>query len=239
MDVKTYIIPFVGLFGIFLGWILNQWNSVVAIQRENKGNLKLVLFNLLEVHYILVNTDEQEFVKNIKEHVFDKHFPKEMQTFFSNEVILKLYGEFIKNHLFPRLYKRLPKIKESYEKDLDTIKKVDPILAFRLSGRTDILDYLNNFSELLEPLEENDNDKQTSKKIASSLTPNLRKNMIETFEENIIDVAYQINFITWIRVKRRLSRKKENNFDSEEFEEMFSGLMRSIEPPNNTNTRIP
>lgn len=228
-EILTYAVPFIGLIGIIVGWALTQWSNLSKVQRENKSNLKLVLFNLLEVHHVINTTDENKFIKIMSENIFKKFLPKEEYSKLSEDVIKQSFGDFIKKSIFPHLNKRLPQIKKDYEESLETIKKIDPILAFKLSGKTEIIDYLDNLSLMMKPLESNEGDRLETKRLLNKLSPNLRRKMLESFEENIKTVAYKINLRTWFKVKNRLSKSEITNIEESEIMEIFGDLFKPQE----------
>jgi hypothetical protein len=192
--------PLFGIIGIVIGWGLNQWSGLSKIRRENRKSLKIALVDLLEVHFIISRLDDIKVTNRMLE-IIAKQFGMDIDNQMEIEKFLKPnmdnWLQILRQEIFPHLTKRIPRIKENYENSLSEIKGIIPIIAFRLSGKTEILDYLNNLEKIVETSEIEDIDKQVNINLMRKISPTLRKDILDSFEEEILSLAYQIGIITW------------------------------------------
>ncbi|CAH9052170.1 hypothetical protein PSECIP111854_00914 [Pseudoalteromonas sp. CIP111854] len=242
----------IGIFGLLLASVLSAAGYFYRSVLDSKRSARVVLYMLFEIRYVV----KQELSCPITEadESFDR-FHKHMQPFKIDEEI-RLIEPLMKSKLESAntgIKKAsvdgvLERMIEPYEESLKELAQKSPVLAFKLKGiqkhlasaqtRIDLIKNLPEFhKELLDgfpgkltgPLPERISN--LINKAASDSTLEIKQNIMEEIEQNIMLVAKHCSIIDKHRSKKLLSIKEEDlnleyyqNVD-EYFNEFTSELM--------------
>lgn len=139
-------------------------------------------------------------------------------------------------------------LKERYEESVSQLAKVDPLLAYQLSGRprTDFNDIADTFIEKATQLEgekaqAGSNPDAVSRFSSFFKSYGLRK-MLDNMETDIVDVAKEIGYFTHLRTRRRLDELTLKLSDN--VEEIVDQLLDSLgqfasQGESTTNNSLP
>lgn len=137
--------------GIAFGWTLNQFGQWFRGRQDDKKNLKLVLFNLFELYFLLHRSDLDKFISKIADKVLTK-IPIEQQTEEARQYLRNIYLTIFNGTLLPDFQKDVQIAQESYNKAINNLASIDPLTAYYLSGKTTILEVSSVVEKLLETL---------------------------------------------------------------------------------------
>jgi hypothetical protein len=132
--------------GIVFGWTLNQLGQWFRTRQEDKKNLKIVLFNLLETYFVFIRSDLDKYVQKITNKVHSI-IPASEQTEETKVIMQTIYSGILTNYLKPDLLKEIKIIQENYQSSIKTLATVDPLTAYYLSGRTNILETFDTIED--------------------------------------------------------------------------------------------
>lgn len=180
--------------GIVFGWTLNQLGQWIRTRQEDKKNLKIVLFNLLETYFVFMRSDLDKYVQKITDKVHSK-IPLNEQTEEAKTLIQTLYSSIMTNYLKPDLLKEIKFVQENYQNSIKTLAAIDPLTAYYLSGRTNILETFDIIEGLFVNVKEQFPNEQKEIQLGASQALNIIKPDI--FKETLIDLENDINKIAW------------------------------------------
>ena len=216
--------------GIAFGWTLNQIGQWIRTRQEDKKNVKVVLFNLLETYFLFIRSDLDKFNQKITDKIQAK-IPKEEWTEELKSFMNSFYVGIVTEYLKPELSQELKRIRLSYQESINTLATIDPITAFYLSGKSNVLDYFDFIEDWLQslniefPTEQNQIEIGTQQ-VLGVLKPEILNDSLSELEEDISRVAWKINPYVWLRSKRIIKRLKANA--NKEIDEKIDELFGKI-----------
>ena len=215
-NIWTYISA---LGSVAFGWLLNEMGQWFKLRREDKRIKKRVLFYLLETLYTFKQLDTSKDIELLTEKILLR-LPKESQT-----VEGKLYIESFYKMIIPDLAEdaaadKLEELEDSYKKSIDELSLVDPISAYRLKGKNNIIETFDQlydyFDEAKEYFPEESNEIQNqSEKVIEILKPELLKSSILDLIIEIKKISFSIGIVTWFRINKILSSKSKKAITKE------------------------
>lgn len=220
--------------GIAFGWTLNQAGQWFKTRQEDKKNLKIVLFNLLETYFIFIRSDLDKIVKIVTEKIFSK-IPLDQQAEEGRAIMLSIYSSLAENMLKPKLLDELKVIEENYQSSIKTLASIDPLTAYYLSGKTNVLERFETIQSWFDNLQNSHplqaNEIQIgAKQTMDILKPDILDETLKDLEKDIKNVAWKINPIVWLKSKKLIEKliEKDRNGHDKEINEMLSKLQPFI-----------
>lgn len=206
----TYI---TALFSIAFGWFLNELGQWFRTRQDDKKIKRKILYNLLETNFIFNQLDTSNIVELLTERIFLR-VPKDEQTEEVKQYLNQLYFGLIDNLIQDNVADNLESIEEKYINAVDSLATIDPVTAYKLTGKTKILetfDLLEDYYEEIKQQFPNDLDQmQLAIDIATNaIKPEIIKEAIKDLEEEIRDIAFSIDIRTWFKVSQTLKSSKE------------------------------
>lgn len=206
----TYI---TALFSIAFGWFLNELGQWFRTRQDDKKIKRRILYNLLETNFIFNQLDTSNIVELLTERILLR-IPKHEQTEEVKQYLNQLYSGLISNLIQENVADNLESIEEKYTSAVDSLATIDPVTAYRLNGKTKIIetfDLLEDYYEEVKQQFPNDIEQmQGAIEIATnSIKPEIIKEAIEDLEEEIRDIAFSIDIRTWLKAKKTLKTSKE------------------------------
>lgn len=221
IEILKYIGPFIG---VFIGWILTRKNDSDKIKYSEIRQIKRSLYVLLEIRnqialakrmdrYLNILTEKLNLKLN--EYTDEKIEPEQFKGLLS-QILPSLIGDNFQTNL-----------KAQFDKCIDNLSEIDPVLTFRINGKQNVQDYLNtweNESESYFQMESVEDVKSTIEHFKPKLVDEIR-NDIETI---IIDLAALINKKEVERIKEIITEPEELEIEidiDKYVEKMFSGIL--------------
>jgi hypothetical protein len=219
--------------GVIIGWTLNELSQLIRNRQSDKRTLKKVLYNLLETNYYFRSNSTKDEIKKVTQWAIDK-VPVELRTQEMIDGISTFYTTEIGSLIEPIKKEKLTAIKISYQKSIEELTSVKPILAYYLSGKTDIGSYFesaenwfDNFSEKFQNDDETKN-KMIKSTIFNDFVPEIKEETLEDFENDILKLAISIDLIHWFKTKKILNRVRKNSTDKESFDDFIKKFEQKI-----------
>lgn len=216
--------------GIVFGWTLNQLGQWFRTRQEDKKNLKIVLFNLLETYFVFIRSDLDKYVQKITVKVHSK-IPLNEQTEEAKTLIQTLYSGIMTNYLKPDLLKEIKIVQENYQNSIKTLAAIDPLTAYYLSGRTNILETFDTIEDLFVNVKEQFPNEQNEIQLGASqalniIKPDIFKETLIDLENDIKKIAWKINPYVWFKSIRAIKRLKANTNEKldKEIDKLFDKL---------------
>ncbi len=213
------------LIGVFIGWLLTRKNDKDKLVREDKRKLKRTLKTLLDLRYEinLVRRDE-DFINIYVETVKTKFGELgQLDTEQTNRII-DLLKKMIEEAGLTITKQTSKTTKENFEKAVDNLSEIDPILAYRLSGKQNIQEFFGEWEEISKKsLDEWMTDKDEVKNMIQHFRPKLLNEAITDLDSVLIEIATQIDSGTLSKTNEIIAEKDiyEKQIEIHQFVERF------------------
>ncbi len=226
MDKLIEVLKYFGpLIGVFIGWLLTRKNDKDKLVREDKRKLKRTLKTLLDLRYEinLVRRDE-DFINIYVETVKTKFGELgQLDTEQTNRII-DLLKKMIEEAGLTITKQTSKTTKENFEKAVDNLSEIDPILAYRLSGKQNIQEFFGEWEEISKKsLDEWMTDKDEVKNMIQHFRPKLLNEAITDLDSVLIEIATQIDSGTLSKTNEIIAEKDiyEKQIEIHQFVERF------------------
>ncbi|GAB5418851.1 MAG: hypothetical protein Crog4KO_01680 [Crocinitomicaceae bacterium] len=211
---KIYIGFLFSIIGIVSGWGLNQLSQWFRVRKDDKRKVKRVLFNLLETYFLFQRSDTDKYFNYYKETVLSKvpgGFQSEVKAQLESAIDLNL----VPNLVTPELIEESKTVRVSYEESVNSLSEIDPILAYYLSGRTNVLERFEKLGSWLESMsseEENEEEfNQGVNMVLNIAKPDLIAESLDDLRADVLKVARKINPIVWLKARKALKHLDNNS----------------------------
>lgn len=206
----TYI---TALFSVAFGWFLNELGQWFRTRRDDKKIKRQILYNLLETNFIFNQLDTSELIELLTERILVR-IPKNEQREEVKQDLTQLYSGLIKGLVQDNVADNLEKLEEKYSSAVDSLSTIDPITAYRLKGKTKILqtfDLLQDYYEEVknqfpDDFEQIQNSIEITRK---TIEPDIIKEAISDIEDEILNISFSIDIRTWFTTKQTLKSSKD------------------------------
>lgn len=138
MDTNIYITIFSALAGAFVGGLVAEVRNIIQLRRDVNKARNNLLYKLLDIWFIVKSRD----IDNFFEAFFDRfstklNVPKSLiiEDFKKNTELNNTIAKMIKDR-FPTEHLEL-----KYQEAVDLLGPLDPILAYRMSGKESLIRY--------------------------------------------------------------------------------------------------
>lgn len=205
----TYI---TALLSITLGWFLNELGQFFRTVHSDKKIKKQILYNLLETNFIFNKLDSEKFTDILSERVMLR-IPLEEQSEDLKVNLKQLYSKLLGEVIKKNVAENLEAIEAKYTSAVDNLASIDPVTAYRLNGRTKIMDIFDSIQLYSEKAKNEfpfdaEQIQESIELAAENIKPDIIKDAITSLEQEILDLAISINIQTWLKVKRSLKKSK-------------------------------
>ena len=190
---KSVIIEMSSLGGVALGFMLNEIAGLIKQRRDDKRLLRRALFRLLDLHHFISPIK----IKELSSMLYDWIHSKDPISAgkISPQELHDITQQILAISFAPIHKEALKNISDDYEKSIVDIAEINPILAFKLSGRsriqTDISQYLKSAYSLFQ--NENQEDEIIAKNMLIATKEFYNDELYNTLGDDIKKVAKQIS----------------------------------------------
>lgn len=220
--------------GVIFGWTLNQLGQWFRTRAEDKKNLKVVLFNLLQTYHLFYSNDIDKFIDKILKSMSNKIPLEEREEF--NQMMNLILPSILEKLFKPEQKEVVVKLKENYSKSIESLSSIDPFTAYQISGNTYVLEIFDEIEKSFShfgkefPVDKTELN-EISTKMISEIRPNLTNKGLQELEKDIRLIAWKINPTMWLKSKKTIKyfrEDSEKNMDIE-IENIMSQIMKVIE----------
>jgi len=178
-SISVYLGP---LFSVAVGWLLHELSDTIRVRREDRRAVGNVLAELLELHSQLC------------------YLPKYLSEIKRRFALPSEADAFLRTVVDQLLSPMRLKMEERYNEAIDSIKGRLPILAFQLRGKDLVKRTFDHMRSLASP--------DPAAVAAFPLIEDaLSQEAAPLLERLLLRLAWIHGFGTWLRVRRRLSKK--------------------------------
>lgn len=180
----------IGSLSVLLGWLLNEISQLFVSKRENRKVRKKVLFELLEVHFILKKLDLwdlSEYLVCKLEEKFGEKVPED-----EKQGVLIMIQKGLLEKIEQTAWEELEEIDKTYNDAVQELSAVDPIRAYCLRNKTRLINQTDLFREYVQDIEnqiKDEEDINDFKQVADPLILKKFKNEVEDLRDEISSLA--------------------------------------------------
>lgn len=223
----------IGSLSVLLGWLLNEITRFFSKKRSEKKVLKQVLYELLEVHFIITKLDlwdvSETLLRRVEEAVQEKVPENE------KDEVMRFIQKLLLDMIEPTVWRELNDVDESYHSAIGELSSVDPIIAYRLRNKTRLLsqnDTLRNTIEELKGQVENENDIEKLDQFVDPLILRRFKQELSFLTDEMIVIAEMISKKTKKEVEELVKPKKVA--DDDDFKFITASLLEVFKNQNSS-----
>jgi hypothetical protein len=215
------------LLGILIGWILNELRDFIKLRRENKQIINSVLFNLLEIRFLVSKTDLEKFTNitiDYLKSMLPNENPKDIQI-----IINQVFNIFFQTIIAEQHTSEIKKIEFKYKESVSLLSRIDPILAYNISGKLNLynyLDYLKDYSGKVNEIFELEINSVKSERhvmnlddikniLEQALRPVLYLEALKVITNDIKKVSKKLGIIKYLNSKSIIKRQDKTEFDND------------------------
>lgn len=201
------------LFSVAFGWFLNEVGQWLRTRQDDKKIKKKILYNLLEINFIIRKLDISNMLKLTTERIL-LWIPKHEQTDEVKQYLNQFYSQIINNIIQDYVSNNLEGIEEKYINAVDSLASIDPIRAYRLQGKTKIFEAFALFDVYCKKVgiqfpSEIDQMQDTIENTMNFIKSEIVKQALEGVDDEIRDIAFSIDIQTWFKVRKSLKSTNE------------------------------
>jgi hypothetical protein len=198
------------LISVAVGWFLNELSQWFRTRKDDKKAKRQVLYHLLEAHHVFKRLDVSEFIDMFIERYLLR-LPQEAQTHENKQIIVNTYTPYLQSLLTQDVVKELGQLEEKYINALDSLSGIDPITAYRLNGKTNIMKVLNFLQNYNSGLPEKfpGEEELVQNQIDATMDvmgPQIIKDANRDLEDEILSISCSISFLSWYKVRKLLKK---------------------------------
>jgi hypothetical protein len=217
------------LAGAIVGGFISEGRNWLQIRREQIHTLNRVLYTQLDVWHTVARADPRRMLLALPR-ILAGQFgvpENEWQALFQSVKELEVFVAQLVSSSIPK------DLEQKYESAVDSLASVDPLLAFRLSGRPGLNNYAEHWRAVAESWLEAQHASPSDHRMLDALKPafeqETRSSLLQTLEEDLTDVAGAINRSTRRRVEKMVTASKEAPDEKGEAEiaQMITSLIKA------------
>lgn len=242
---SNIIAAIIGLSGVSLGAFFGGVGYYLKSRGERLQSKRAVLYHLLEIRFSLSFSymDPEKAEKESLKYC-DSFFKKKDLDFKWHQIPDDL-NVLVRKKIQDSFQVIKPRIDSafinSYQESISVLCKSDPILAYSLKDKDQVIDvmrlqheYISNLSKL-ESIDESSQEFQLAISIMQSARIQQLKRKVDDVSSDVLRVAWDCSFFTWMNCKRVFKREGIPSFNIEEsgipeyLEHLFDKLENPIE----------
>ena len=211
LNREFFILYFFPLLGTIIGWSLNEFTRYLNIKRDNKKNLNIVLFNLLDGYLLYYSYNIVLYIQ-ILFNEFEKNIDIPLDDDEMLNLKMSMIYDFHKMHssYFEEKFNDLELV---FNKSIDSLALISPTRAYYLKGSMSLFSDLKKLDNSIEYYKNNYNDEDLSKfleKISKENNNIHYLRLLKDLEKDILNISKDISYITYFKSKSILKNIKKD-----------------------------
>lgn len=212
LEIWKYSLP---LIGVFIGWLLSQLSERNKAIREDRKKMNRTIYYLLEIRHQLSFISSHDLDISTYICILKKKFQHVMDVSQLDNIQVQTFlRKFVHQLLGYKPLMNQPDIEslnQNFNKCIDNLSEIDPLVAFRLNGK-------NNIHQLLKELVVRSQESASAMtdikdidelpKLLSKIEPNVISKAISDIEEILLDLAKKAGKRTLNQINNRLKAKR-------------------------------
>lgn len=227
MEYATLVPVISGLAGVAVGGIIGEAREWLKLARDRRRTLNRVLYVQLDVWHLVLRADP-DAVKNVIPRALASVFGApagDLAAFFAEQPTLHTLVVDMINEAIPE------DLEGRYQSAVNQLAEVDPVMAYRLSGRPQLTAVAQTWRSRVESMlvatNASEEDRSIFAKVRPSFDREARKQLVGSLEEDIEDVSRKLGHLQWRSVRQQMQKEK-NRLSAKNEVELHSLLHRVL-----------
>lgn len=223
MDWINTVLPVVTLI---IGWALSEYGKFSTDRKNDKKKLKRLLFNLLEIRWLLkrgfeIKNEISTYLERFEIKLKNKFGPDAAQETYLIEPIIT---EILRDKLVKP--DRVKEIETRIDDIIDELSEIYPIFAYELTEVHRIRERIEGIEAYFEEISER--IEQMPQEIKDWIRPKFSNELLEQLDDYILKIAGKVSWMT----KRNVSKKylkKDKTKDVEEIDKFLDEFIQKFD----------
>jgi len=210
----------VATLSVCIGFILSEAGVWFRSRTEKYKIRNRAISYLLDIHHIFTTLNVAPSLEIMTQKISERH--PEIQKDELEDVLNKLYQPLILAYLKKQGNENISKLEENYKSAIDNLSPIDPIIAYRLRGRTNIIllfDQLSDhFKTVGEQLGSSTELKFNMEEMFSLMEPKIHSSALQDIKADILELALKTNWRRYFKIKKILREKMDEKEEGEKID---------------------
>jgi hypothetical protein len=218
------------LIGVTLGWLLSESSKIFADKRHNKRKLKKLLFFLLELRFhfakeLSLKNDLSRYMDILKTKMTKKFNIDKNDT--DIDIELNMWKPIVLQAISntKNQDEKFEHLAENIDNIIIELAEIFPILAYKLSGKHNIKERLNNVDEYFNEVESLTGEFPFD--IKEWINPKFTKELLEELDKSIKKIAKKTDAKT-IKSSKNIIKNMTFDDDNEEMESFIDEYLEKV-----------
>ncbi len=233
--INTYVLPFIAIICIALGWLFNETGAFFKRMRENKSKINIAIYHLLSIWELTYRIGNKKISDAITDVIESYGLERNKIEDFEN--YLKVVILFIRYKTLGQYKDRLTQYKIDYTHTVIELSKIAPIRAYELDNNLimiktmeDLLQFEVQYTSLLN--EPQDISIIIDKAKAIDPIGELNFESIYALEQKlkreIISLSGYKGFISKVKIKKYIQRRQDEYY-ADSYNTIYSVMKKVID----------
>lgn len=242
-SINTYILLFIGVVCLILGWLLNETGAFFKRRRENRSKINIAIYHLLSIWELTYRIGNEKISNAIKDVInsydIDKKEVEEFEDYF------KILTLFMRYKTLGQYRDRLSQYKMDYTHTIIELSKIEPIRAYELDNNSIMIKVMEDLLQFEVPYTSLLNEPQDISIIiekARAIDPIGELNfegiyaLEQKLKNEIVSLSGYKGFISKIRIKKYIQRRQDEYY-ADSYNTVYSIMKKVIDSKLKENSK--
>lgn len=217
----------VAISAIVIGWMLNQLGQWFSTRAEDKRNLKIALYGLLEVYFNLLRYNFKPIIKIAADTLF-RRLPVNERNEAMEKMVYDYLNEFMEFYIKDEMQKKMDISKNYFFNSIEILKSIDPLIAYSLNGKESNVEQIEQIlNKIAKDFKEDEKSNSTIKEIFNIYNSSVLEITLDDLKKAIIHLSKKISPVMFLRTKTKIKALQFEN--KEVLKEYFNTIYEKIE----------
>lgn len=186
----------IAVVSLTLGWLFTQLTNYINIYKSDRRIQKETLYFLLELYHHISKLKKIDHAAKSYADIIKKEEPELIQDEQELENAIWLLKSEIKKFQYPKIDQELAELDKNYNDALIKLASVDPINAYKLRGKNQIIRYLSDWTQIIQRItNSNNSDYEDSSflNFVNEITIELEIQLVNETLEDLREITFEIS----------------------------------------------
>lgn len=184
------------VLSVTLGWLFTQLTNYINVYKSDRRIQKETLYFLLELYHHISKLRKIDLAAKSYADIIKIEAPDLVQDEKEFENAIWFLKSIIKKFQHPKIDQELADLDENYNSALIKLASVDPINAYRLRGKNQIIRHLNDWTQIIQRTansNNSENEDDSFLEFVNEITLELEIQLVNETLEDLKEIAFEIS----------------------------------------------